>query len=71
MGGRDWVHWHDNKAAITQKTQALAVMGQRSLLMPGWIKAALAATDHLKLYLTVLQATARFMPARPAPSSSR
>ncbi|WP_233446761.1 MULTISPECIES: hypothetical protein [Paraburkholderia] len=41
-----------------QKNQALAVMGQRSLLMPGFIKAALAANDHLKLYLSVLQAAA-------------
>ena len=45
-------------AAIMQKNQALAVMGQRSLLMPGFIKAALAANDHLKLYLSVLQAAA-------------
>jgi hypothetical protein len=41
-----------------QKTQAIAVMGQRSLLMPGWIKAALQANDHPKLYLSVLQAAA-------------
>ncbi|SOE87855.1 Uncharacterized conserved protein YkaA, UPF0111/DUF47 family [Burkholderia sp. YR290] len=41
-----------------QKNQALAVMGQRSLLMPGFIKAALGANDHLKLYLSVLQAAA-------------
>jgi uncharacterized protein Yka (UPF0111/DUF47 family) len=41
-----------------QKTQAIATMGQRSLLMPGWIKAALAANGRLKLYLSVLQATA-------------
>jgi len=31
-------------------------MGQRSLLLPGWIKAALSANDRLKLYLSVLQA---------------
>ncbi|MGG1946662.1 phosphate transport regulator [Trinickia sp. NRRL B-1857] len=40
---------------MTQKTQAIAAMGQRSLLLPGWIKAALSANDRLKLYLTVLQ----------------
>ena len=43
-------------AAMMQKTQAIAVMGQRSLLLPGWIKAALSANDRLKLYLSVLQA---------------
>lgn len=42
-------------AAMTQKTQAIAAMGQRSLLLPGWIKAALSANDRLKLYLSVLQ----------------
>jgi uncharacterized protein Yka (UPF0111/DUF47 family) len=40
---------------MTQKTQAIAAMGQRSLLLPGWIKAALSANDRLKLYLSVLQ----------------
>jgi len=38
------------------KSQALASLGQRGLLMPVWVKAALAANDRLKLYLTVLQA---------------
>lgn len=33
-------------------------MGNSSLLLPAWIKAALAANDRLKLYLTVLQAAA-------------
>jgi uncharacterized protein Yka (UPF0111/DUF47 family) len=40
------------------KSQALASLGQRGLLMPVWVKAALAANDRLKLYLTVLQAAA-------------
>ncbi|MFP3564595.1 hypothetical protein [Paraburkholderia sp. SIMBA_030] len=39
-----------------RKTQAIESMGQRSLLLPGWIKAALSANDRLKLYLSVLQA---------------
>lgn len=42
-------------APMTQKTQAIAAMGQHSLLLPGWIKAALSANDRLKLYLSVLQ----------------
>jgi len=41
-----------------EKTQAIAALGQRSLLLPGWIKAALSANDRLKLYLSVLQAAA-------------
>jgi uncharacterized protein Yka (UPF0111/DUF47 family) len=39
-----------------QKAQALASLGQRGLLLPVWVKSALAANDRLKLYLTVLQA---------------
>ena len=37
------------------KEKAVATLGQASLLMPAWIKAALAANDRLKLYLTLLQ----------------
>jgi uncharacterized protein Yka (UPF0111/DUF47 family) len=39
-----------------EKTDAIAAMGPSTLLLPAWIKAALAANDRLKLYLTVLQA---------------
>jgi uncharacterized protein Yka (UPF0111/DUF47 family) len=39
-----------------QKSDAVAAMGPSTLLLPAWIKAALAANDRLKLYLTVLQA---------------
>lgn len=39
-----------------EKSLALASLGQRGLLLPVWVKAALAANDRLKLYLTVLQA---------------
>jgi uncharacterized protein Yka (UPF0111/DUF47 family) len=39
-----------------EKSDAVAAMGPSSLLLPAWIKAALAANDRLKLYLTVLQA---------------
>jgi uncharacterized protein Yka (UPF0111/DUF47 family) len=40
------------------KKQAVASLGHRGLLMPVWVKAALAANDRLKVYLTVLQASA-------------
>jgi len=39
-----------------QKTKAVARLGQTGLLLPAWVKAALAANDRLKVYLTVLQA---------------
>lgn len=39
-----------------EKSLALASLGQRGLLLPVWVKAALVANDRLKLYLTVLQA---------------
>ncbi len=38
-----------------QKTQAVAALGQRRLMLPGWVKAALSANDQLKVHLTVLQ----------------
>lgn len=38
------------------KVDVVASLGQRQLLRPAWIKAALAANDRLKLYLSVLQA---------------
>jgi len=41
------------------KEKAVASLGQDSLLMPAWIKAALAANDRLKLYLSILQAAAQ------------
>ena len=39
-----------------EKFEAVASLGQLRLLRPAWTKAALAANDRLKLYLTVLQA---------------
>jgi uncharacterized protein Yka (UPF0111/DUF47 family) len=39
-----------------EKTAAVASLGQRKLMLPAWVKAALSANDRLKLYLTVLQA---------------
>ena len=39
-----------------EKLEAVASLGQLRLLRPAWTKAALAANDRLKLYLTVLQA---------------
>ena len=37
------------------KEKAVEELGQASLLMPAWIKAALSANDRLKLYLSLLQ----------------
>ena len=42
-----------------RKEEAVAALGQRSLLLPGWVQAALAANDRLKLYLSLLQEAAR------------
>ena len=38
-----------------QKSEAVAALGQRRLMLPAWVKAALSANDRLKVYLTVLQ----------------
>ena len=38
------------------KDKAVANLGKNSLLMPAWIKAALAANDRIKLCLSLLQA---------------
>ncbi|MEZ5665599.1 MAG: phosphate transport regulator [Burkholderiaceae bacterium] len=38
-----------------EKAGAVAAMGQDSLLLPAWMKAALAANDRLKLYLSMMQ----------------
>jgi uncharacterized protein Yka (UPF0111/DUF47 family) len=40
------------------KEKVVASLGQSSLLMPAWIKAALLANDRLKLYLTMIQSAA-------------
>lgn len=41
-----------------EKTDVVAALGQQKLLLPAWIKAALAANDRLKFALTALQAAA-------------
>lgn len=41
------------------KQKAVAWLGQSSLLLPAWIKAALQANDRLKLYFSVLQSAAQ------------
>ena len=41
-----------------EKAAVVASLGQRSLMLPTWVKAALSANDRLKVYLTVLQAAA-------------
>lgn len=38
------------------KESAVATLGEHSLLLPAWIKSALAANDRIKLYLSVIQA---------------
>ncbi len=51
------------------KAQAVSSMGQRGLMLPTWITAALRANDRLKVYLTVLQAAAAHAshPSRSVP----
>ena len=41
-----------------QKSQAVESLGQRRLMLPAWVKAALSANDRLKVFLTVFQAAA-------------
>ncbi len=41
-----------------KKTQAVAALGQRKLMLPSWVKAASSANDRLEVYLTVLRAAA-------------
>jgi uncharacterized protein Yka (UPF0111/DUF47 family) len=39
-----------------KKAQAVASLGQKKLILPAWVKAALSANDRIKVYLTILQA---------------
>ena len=41
------------------KDKVIESLGQSSLLLPAWVKAALVANDRLKLYLTMLQSAAQ------------
>ena len=41
-----------------QKVQAVAMLGQRRLMLPAWVRAALSANDRLKACLSVLQTAA-------------
>jgi uncharacterized protein Yka (UPF0111/DUF47 family) len=56
-----------------EKVGAVASLGQSSLLIPAWIKAALQANDRLKLYLSVLQSAAQraVNPAATTPDWTR
>src|ERR1039457_5064831 len=56
-----------------QKTQAVASLGQHRLMLPAWVKAALAANDRLKVYLTVLQSASSHAshPNRDVPDLSK
>lgn len=49
------------------KEKAVASLGKKSLLLPAWIKAALAANDRLKLYLSMLQSAAQHASAPEGP----
>jgi uncharacterized protein Yka (UPF0111/DUF47 family) len=49
------------------KEKAVAALGQQSLLMPAWVKAALLANDRLKLYLSMLQSAAQHASAPEIP----
>ena len=51
-----------------EKESAVASLGQSTLLLPAWIKAALQANDRLKLYLSVLQSATQRV-AHPATNS--
>ena len=56
-----------------QKTAAVAAMGQRGLMLPAKVTAALRANDRLKVYLTVVQAAAAHAahPDRDEPDLTR
>lgn len=51
------------------KEKAVASLGQQTLLMPAWVKAALVANDRLKLYLTMLQSAAQHASSPETPVS--
>jgi len=55
------------------KTQAVASLGQKRLMLPAWVKAALAANDRLKVFLTVLQSASTHAshPNRDVPDLSK
>src|SRR3990167_78833 len=61
-----WVPTHTGDCV--EKESAVASLGQSTLLLPAWIKAALQANDRLKLYLSVLQSAAQ-RAANPAATS--
>jgi uncharacterized protein Yka (UPF0111/DUF47 family) len=52
-----------------EKDKAVAALGQVSLLLPAWIKAALLANERLKLYLSVLQSALAHAEEPEAPST--
>ena len=56
-----------------RKADAVAALGPHRLSWPAWVKAALAANDRLKLYLTLLQAAVAHAehPQRPLPDVQR
>ena len=44
------------KKESMKKAQVVVSLGQKKLILPAWVKAALSSNDRLKVYLTVLQA---------------
>ncbi len=52
------------------KAQAVEKLGEKQLLLPAWIKAALTANDRLKAYLTILQAAQSHAENPGAPSAN-
>jgi len=61
------------RETMVTKVQAVQSLSAGSLLLPGLLRAALAANDRLKLYFTVLQAAVRraTSPGEPAIDLSR
>jgi hypothetical protein len=55
---RAWQAAERQRAEPMHKTQAIESLGQHRLMLPTWVKAALAANDRIKVYLTVVQEAA-------------
>ncbi len=58
---------------MVAKVEIVEKLGERAVLLPSLIEAALSANDQLKVRLTLLQdASAKVLgPGRPAPSAGR
>jgi uncharacterized protein Yka (UPF0111/DUF47 family) len=58
---------------MTQKTRIAVILGERGLVLPALVNAALAANDRAKYYFTLLQSAAGHarQPDRPSPDLRR